>query len=92
MQALKNAKALILTLNRPQTLKVIEFLEKNDKTQVNAIYAALGLEQSIVSQALAHLRIHKLVTMERHGKFCLYTLDKEKINKIVQKCKELTEL
>jgi DNA-binding transcriptional ArsR family regulator len=80
---LEQAGDVVRALAHPLRLKIINFIDKNPSTNVNNIYNSLGLEQSITSQHLRILRVAKLVDSDRNGKEILYTINIEKIKKIM---------
>lgn len=61
---------------------IIELLrDVKEPLSVTDIYCRLRLEQSVVSQRLNLLRRMKIVKVEQLGKFKMYTLNQEKIDK-----------
>ncbi len=70
---------IVRALAHPLRLKILEFIDKHRRINVNKIYGTLKIEQSITSQHLRILRMAGLVHAERNGKFIHYTLDYNKI-------------
>lgn len=60
-------------------MQILEFIDLNKSVNVNKIYAALHLEQSITSQHLRILRQAGIVRTFRDGKFIFYFVDYEKV-------------
>lgn len=81
---LDKASAILRALSHPVRLKILEFIDKSKNINVNKIYAALKLEQSITSQHLRILRDAEIVKTAREGKFIIYSLNYDKIGNTVQ--------
>lgn len=71
-------------LAHPLRMKLIAFIDEHGKINVNKIYRALKLEQSLTSQHLRILRDEKLVITIREGKFIFYCVNYTRIKKIVE--------
>ena len=85
---LENASEVLRALAHPLRLKILDYIDKFDRINVNRIYNALSLEQSITSQHLRILRLAHLVNTERQGKMIFYTPNYENINKVNQTIKK----
>ena len=72
--ALTISTEVLRALAHPLRMRILEFIDQNDRINVNKIYSSLNLEQSITSQHLRILRQAGLVTTERRGKFIHYSL------------------
>ncbi len=72
---------LMRALAHPLRLKILEFIDKNDKINVNRIYNTLKLEQSITSQHLRILRLAGVVDANRDGKYIHYTINYDIVEK-----------
>ena len=66
-------------LAHPLRLKILEFIDRHRRINVNKIYNTLKIEQSITSQHLRILRLAGLVHAERNGKFIHYTIDYDRV-------------
>jgi ArsR family transcriptional regulator len=75
---------VLRALAHPLRMRILEFIDKNDMINVNRIYSALDLEQSITSQHLRILRHAGLVETERQGKFIHYRLSYGKLINTVE--------
>ncbi len=75
---------LLRALAHPLRMKILDFIDKNQSINVNKIYSALDLEQSITSQHLRILRLAGLVQTEREGKYIHYSLNYAQIEKAVE--------
>lgn len=75
---------VLRALAHPLRMNILEFIDRNDRINVNRIYSALDLEQSITSQHLRILRQAGLVTTERRGKFIHYRLCYDKLSEAVR--------
>lgn len=72
---LVSATNLLRACTHPLRLQLLEHIHKHKNINVNKIYAALMLEQSVASQHLKILRDAKLVITNRKGKFIFYSLN-----------------
>ncbi|MBK9563936.1 MAG: helix-turn-helix transcriptional regulator [Saprospiraceae bacterium] len=72
---------LMRALAHPLRLKILEFIDQNKSINVNKIYSNLDLEQSITSQHLKILRMSGVVSVEVTGKFHIYYINYDVINK-----------
>jgi DNA-binding transcriptional ArsR family regulator len=66
---------LMRALAHPLRLKILDFLDKNEDTNVNQIYNSLDLEQSITSQHLKILKLAGVLNVQKSGKFMKYTIN-----------------
>ena len=66
---------LMRALAHPLRLKILEFIDKNETTNVNRIYNTLKIEQSITSQHLKILRLADVVHARRDGKLVHYSIN-----------------
>jgi DNA-binding transcriptional ArsR family regulator len=86
-EILKKAKQKIRALNHPLREKMLALiLSNNNKMNVTEIYVKLRIEQSVASQHLAILRHEGLVTTERNGKIINYSVNKQAIKDLIDKC------
>jgi len=79
---LKSATEILRALAHPLRMKILSFIDKQEKINVNKIYNSLKLEQSITSQHLRILRNADLVETTRDGKFIYYSVNYEKIKSV----------
>lgn len=75
------ASELMRALAHPLRLKILEFIDANHSINVNKIYSNLDIEQSITSQHLKILRLSGVVNIEVTGKFHIYTINYDVIQK-----------
>jgi len=68
-------------LAHPLRLQILEFIDSNKSINVNKIYSSLELEQSITSQHLKILRMSGVVSVEVTGKFHIYQINYDVINR-----------
>jgi len=86
-EILKRAKAKVRALNHPLREKMLALIQgNNNKMNVTEIYVKLRIEQSVASQHLAILRHEGLVTTERTGKVINYSVNKDAIKDLIDKC------
>ena len=76
---LDESSEILRALAHPLRMEILEFIDENDKINVNKIYNTLGLEQSITSQHLRILRLAELVQTKREGKFTYYSINYPKM-------------
>ena len=92
--SLERAVDLLTTMAHPTRLGALVHLHRHGATSVGALETALGVEQSVLSHHLSHLRAARLVVGERVGRRVLYRLHDEHIGGIIeqtlQHTKELT--
>ena len=75
MQPLYQVKAdMFKGLAHPVRVRILELLASAPEVPVTELMAELGLEASHLSQHLAVLRRHRLVTAERRASFVYYRL------------------
>ena len=87
---LEKAAYMMRAIAHPLRLKIISFIDKHKTINVNKIYNALNLEQSITSQHLKILRHAELVKTKREGKFIHYAVNYDaivRINHLIEKYK-----
>lgn len=78
---LNYSSELMRALAHPLRLKILEFIDNNDSINVNKIYSTLDIEQSITSQHLKILRLAGVVDVEITGKYHVYKLNYDVINR-----------
>ncbi len=81
-EKLEVATGVFRAFAHPLRLKILKFINDNDKTNVQRIYSSLRLEQSITSQHLRVLRDAGLVLTIRSGKFIFYSLNHDNMDTI----------
>ena len=81
---LQNASEMMRALSHPLRLQILEYIDQNKLVNVNKIYSALRLEQSITSQHLRILRINGLVSTKREGKYIYYAVEYERLAQVVR--------
>lgn len=79
---------VLRALTHPLRMRILEYIDQHEMVNVNSIYSALQLEQSVTSQHLKILRSAKLVETERRGKFIHYRLRYGKLCTTIQAVKE----
>jgi DNA-binding transcriptional ArsR family regulator len=81
--AITKATAAIRAINHPLRRQILRLLNENRRMIVRDIYVNLRLDEVFVSQQLAILRREKIVVTERKGKEIFYSLNYNRIAKIV---------
>jgi len=79
---LERSAEILRALAHPLRLKILGFIDKNKRINVNKIYNTLKLEQSITSQHLRILRKVDLVKTKREGKFIFYSINYDRAKKV----------
>ena len=77
VEQLRTATTIMRALAHPLRLQIIGLLHEQQSANVQSIYTALKIEQSIASQHLRILRDAGLVFTERQGKFIHYHPDEQ---------------
>lgn len=72
---LRSSSDVFRALAHPLRIQICSVIDDKNPACVNEIYAALDIEQSIVSQHLRILRKANLVHTRREGKFVYYLLN-----------------
>lgn len=80
-QKLDYSCELMRALAHPLRLKILSFIDSNSEINVNQIYNALELEQSLTSQHLKVLKLAGVVSVEKAGKFMKYSINYEVLDK-----------
>jgi len=93
MPTVKKAQQMLRALNHPLRRRLMELISENsNKMNVTDMYVMLRLEQSVASQHLAILRSAGLVTTRRDGKQIYYSINDDRIKKVVGICEKLNDL
>ncbi|MBB5574061.1 MULTISPECIES: ArsR/SmtB family transcription factor [Rhizobium] len=74
----RRASILLKALSHETRLSILFMLAKREKT-VTEIEGLLGLQQAVVSQHLARLRLEKLVDTRREGRLVYYAVASSEI-------------
>ena len=74
-EQLQYSVELMRALAHPLRLKILEFIDQNERINVNKIYNTLKLEQSITSQHLRILRLAGVVNSKKEGKYIFYDIN-----------------
>ena len=74
-ERLQYSAELMRALAHPLRLKILEFIDINGQINVNKIYKALDIEQSITSQHLKILKLSGVLNAEKDGKYVHYQID-----------------
>jgi len=80
-EKLRYSAELMRALAHPLRLRILEFIDQNGSINVNKIYRALEIEQSITSQHLKIMKMAGVVNAEKSGKFVTYSIDYDIIAK-----------
>ncbi|WBM75675.1 ArsR/SmtB family transcription factor [Saprospira grandis] len=82
LKYLDQANQTIRALAHALRLDILSYIDQHPGTNVNSIYNALELEQSITSQHLRILRQAELVNCVREGKQILYSLNYPRLHSL----------
>lgn len=80
--ALEKAAAVIKCLGHPLRLMLLEAMEDGGRT-VTELQTYTGATQAMVSQQLATLRGHGVVTAHREAQFIRYSISEPKVHHIL---------
>lgn len=80
-QRVSKAWTIAHAITHPLRLRIMDYIHSQGVTNVNNIYHALKIEQSITSQHLRILREADIVDFERDGKFVHYKLNYDLVEK-----------
>ncbi len=81
---LQDAAEILRAINHKLRMQILEFIDQNEKINVNKIYNTLNLEQSITSQHLRILRKAGVVDTQRDGKFIYYEINYDRVNQSIE--------
>jgi len=76
-------------LAHPFRIRILELLAASAESSVADLQSATGLEASHLSQHLAVLRRHRLVTSERRGSHVYYRLSDHAVARLLAAAREL---
>ena len=83
-EKLQEAAEILRAINHKLRMRILEFIDQNEKINVNKIYNTLNLEQSITSQHLRILRKAGIVETQRDGKFIYYKINYDRVNQSIK--------
>ena len=66
---------VLKSIAHPLRIQIIDFIHLHKEVNVNKIYSALGLEQSITSQHLKSMREAGIVIHRKTERFVFYSLN-----------------
>ncbi len=89
-EKLRVSSELMRALAHPLRLRILAFIDRHGTINVNKIYGALKIEQSITSQHLRILRNAGVLRAERDGKFIHYTIDYHIVSRVAKAIKNFT--
>ncbi len=81
---LQASSTILRAIAHPLRMKILEYIDRHEAINVNKIYNALKIEQSITSQHLRILRQAGLVDARREGKFILYSVEYDRMTEAVK--------
>lgn len=82
MSKAKSASEMLKALSHETRLLILCILSRGEKT-VGEIEAILGLQQAVVSQQLARLRLDDLVKTRRDGRMIYYSIDNPRLQNLI---------
>lgn len=88
----KQAALTLRAINHKLRQVIIKTIDEAGKITVTQLYVKLRLEQSVCSQHLAILRKAGIVTTAREGKFIYYSVNNERILKLVLLAQQICEI
>ena len=87
LQALK--AELFRAMAHPARIRILEVLSENGEQSVQALQTRLAVDQPIVSQQLAKLRAHGVVTARKEGTTVIYALADPRAADLLKIAKEI---
>lgn len=82
MSKAREASELLKALSHETRLLILCILSRGEKT-VGEIESILGLQQAVVSQQLARLRMEHLVKTRREGRLIYYSIENPALNDLI---------
>ena len=86
-EVLARASAVIKCLGHPLRLRLLEAMEKGDRT-VTELQECTGASQAVVSQQLSILRGRGVVAASREGPYMYYHISEPKVHHILDCIRE----
>ena len=83
IKELKSASNVLRSITHPLRIQILDFISKNEPVNVSVIYKKLNLEQSVTSSHLSILRKDGFLLTSRDGKKIYYTVNNERIEKVL---------
>ena len=80
-EKLQTSCELMRALAHPLRLRILEYIDRNGSINVNKIYKALNIEQSITSQHLKIMRLAGVINSMRDGKYVHYDINYDVIKR-----------
>lgn len=81
---LESASEMLKAIAHPLRIAIVGMLDDNKKLSVTEIYEALNIEQAVASHHLSILKNKGVLTSERVGKNCFYSLKFQRLSQIVE--------
>ncbi len=81
---LMKARLVARAVSNEARIRIMEYINKHDKTKVTPIYVHLRMEQAVVSSHLKILRDADLVFCTKEGKSVIYELNEHLVNNITE--------
>lgn len=82
--ALSPSHNVLKALAHPIRIQILQVIDSFKESNVNQIFETLGVEQSVASQHLRVLRLNKLVTARREGKFVYYSIHYDQVKQATE--------
>lgn len=82
LKKVKKAQMVLRALNHKLRQQILKVINDSPEITVTEIYVKLRIEQAVASQQLSILRLAKIVTCTREGKFIKYSVNNDRIKDI----------
>lgn len=82
LKRVKKAQMVLRALNHKLRQQILTLIDEKPGITVTEIYVKLRIEQSVASQHLAILRVAKIVTTVRDGKYIMYNVNHDRIKDV----------
>lgn len=89
LKTIKQAKEVLQLLSTKPSVAILGYLKKHNNKCVSDIMKSLKMQQSVTSNFLGKLRNLEIVTFRRDGKFIYYSLNEDRLNKILYNCSQI---
>jgi len=83
LKKLENASEMLKAIAHPMRIAIVDMLSEGKKLSVTEIHEALKIEQAVASHHLSILKNKGVLSHERMGKNCYYTLKHPRLSQII---------
>ena len=84
LNKLETASEMLKAIAHPIRISIVALLSGNKKLNVTEIYKELNIEQAVASHHLGVLKNKDILSSEKNGKNCFYSLKHQRISQIIE--------